>query len=216
MSGGDAVGPGQQIQSDSAFRTSGYPLFLPDYPTVEHETALGTRRLTLEDKHAFIAAVAAQHGQRLRRYLLARVRSAADASDLVQEVYLRLLRVPDHETIRMPEAYVFALANHVLYQYRLRNSRAPDPEALLEVLADAQSAFDNDPLTQSETRQRLVEVEDALRAVPPKARATMILHWRDGLTLDEVGEKLGFSRNMAKKYLAMALLRCRQRLETDE
>lgn len=172
--------------------------------------------MTEREKQVFIDAVAAEHGQRLRRFLLARVRSAADASDLVQEVYLRLLRVPDIETIRMPEAYVFALANHVLYQYRLRHSRTPDHAALLEVLTEAQSAFDNDPLTQSDTRQRMEGVERVLGQLSPKARATMILHWRDGLTLDEVGARLGFSRNMAKKYLAKALLHCRQRLGKDE
>jgi hypothetical protein len=39
-----------------------------------------------------------------------------------QEVYLRLLRVEDHETIRNPQAYLYTIANHVLYQHTLRNA----------------------------------------------------------------------------------------------
>jgi RNA polymerase sigma factor (sigma-70 family) len=171
---------------------------------------------TPDEKRAFIDAVAAEHGQRLRRFLLARVRNTADASDLVQEVYLRLLRVEDHETIRMPEAYVFALANHVLYQYRLRQRRAFEPTELLEVLAEAQTAFQNDPLAQSETQQRIEELEAVLMEMSPKARATLIMHQRDGLTLEQIGHQLGVSRPMAKKYLAKALLRCRQALEEQE
>jgi DNA-directed RNA polymerase specialized sigma24 family protein len=92
--------------------------------------------LPADEKRAFVDAVAARHGQRLRRFLLARVRHAADAADLVQEVYLRLLRVTDHETIRMPEAYVFALANHVLYQYRLKQSNGVEPLEAMVALTD--------------------------------------------------------------------------------
>jgi RNA polymerase sigma factor (sigma-70 family) len=171
---------------------------------------------TDKDRRAFVDAVAAQHGQRLRRFLHARVRNAADASDLVQEVYLRLLRVDNHETIRMPEAYVFALANHVLYQYRLRQSRTLQPSELIDAMAEAQSAFENDPLIQSETQQRIQELETVLSDLSPKARATLIMHRRDGLTLEQIGHELGVSRPMAKKYLAKALLRCRQALDEKE
>jgi RNA polymerase sigma factor (sigma-70 family) len=168
---------------------------------------------TSDEKRAFIDGVAIQHGQRLRRFLAARVRNAADASDLVQEVYLRLLRVEDHETIRMPEAYVFALANHVLYQYRLRQARTFIPTEVLNVLDEAQSAFENDPLVQSETQQRIEELEQVLAELSPKARATLILARRDGLTLEQIGGELGVSRPMVKKYLSKALLKCRQALE---
>jgi RNA polymerase sigma factor (sigma-70 family) len=171
--------------------------------------------LTLDEKRDFVDAIAAQHGQRLRRFLLARVRNTADASDLVQEVYLRLLRVGDHETIRMPEAYVFALANHVLYQYRLRQTKTLEPTDLLGILPERQLAFENDPLVQFEAAQRIAELEAVLSSLSPKARATLILHRRDGLTLEKIGEQLGISRSMAKKYLANALVQCRRALDSS-
>lgn len=169
--------------------------------------------MTADEKRAFIDTLAAQHGQRLRRFLFARVRNAADTSDLVQEVYLRLLRVDDHETIRMPEAYIFALANHVLYQYRLRQARSNEGAELLDVLSDAHAELENDPLVQSHNQQQIEELEEVLKDLSPKARATLILHRRDGLTLEQIGSQLGVSRPMVKKYLARALLRCRQALE---
>jgi RNA polymerase sigma factor (sigma-70 family) len=171
---------------------------------------------TPDEKRAFVDAVAAQHGQRLRRFLHARVRNAADANDLIQEVYLRLLRVDDHETIRMPEAYVIALANHVLYQYRLKQTRTLEPAELHDLMAEAQNAFQDDPLIQSETHQRIKELEHVLNDLSPKARASLIMHRRDGLTLEQIGAELGVSRPMVKKYLAKALLRCRQALEDKE
>lgn len=126
--------------------------------------------MTLEEKQAFVAAVEAQHGKRLRRFLLARVRSVADAADLVQEVFLRLLRVEDHESIRMPEAYMFALANHVLYQHRLRQARTSGSVDILEVLAEVESVPENDPAVHAETQQRVEELERALGSSRPGRR----------------------------------------------
>jgi RNA polymerase sigma-70 factor (ECF subfamily) len=168
--------------------------------------------MALDEKRAFVDAVVAQHGERLRQFLLACVRNASDASDLVQEVYLRLLRVQDHETIRTPEAYVFALANHVLYQYRLRQKtlKATDLPGFVPDTA----TLENDPLLQSEIEQQVTELEGALAKLPPKARATLLLHRCDGLTLERIAQQLGISRGMAKKHLANALLRCRQALNS--
>lgn len=171
--------------------------------------------MILDPKRAFVDAVAAEHGPRLRRFLLAAVRNTADASDLVQEVYLRLLRVDDHETIRVPEAYVFALANHVLYQYRLRQTKTFEPGDLLGVLPESQTAFENDPQAQLESAQRVAELESVLSGLSAKARATLILHRRDGLTLEQIGQQLGISRAMAKKHLANALLQCRRALDAS-
>lgn len=172
--------------------------------------------MTLEEKQAFVAAVEAQHGKRLRRFLLARVRSAADAADLVQEVFLRLLRVEDHESIRMPEAYVFALANHVLYQHRLRQAKSSGSVDILDVLAETETVPESDPAVQAETQQRVEELERALGQLSPRAQAALILHRRDGFSIEEIAEQFGVSRPMAKKYLAKALLHCRQRLASKE
>jgi DNA-directed RNA polymerase specialized sigma24 family protein len=50
----------------------------------------------------------------------------------------------------------------------------------------------------------------------PKAQATLLLHRRDGYSLEEIGAQLGVSRAMAAKYLAKALFHCRQRLQERE
>ena len=62
--------------------------------------------MTAETGQALVAALAASHGGQLRRFLSSRVRNAADIPDLIQEVYLRMLRIPDHDAIRSPEAYL--------------------------------------------------------------------------------------------------------------
>lgn len=61
----------------------------------------------MEGKNALVEDLAARHGERLRRFLRSRVRNSADIPDIIQEVFLRLLRVPNHKTIRAPEAFAY-------------------------------------------------------------------------------------------------------------
>jgi RNA polymerase sigma factor (sigma-70 family) len=131
---------------------------------------------------------------------------------LAQEVFLRLLRIDHHETIRSSEAYLYTIAFHVLHQHVLRRSAMPEAVEISALINELESAPGSDPATQCETRQQLDELQGALQQLSPKAQAVLLLHRRDGYSLEEIGAQLGFSRAMAAKYLSKALLHCRQRL----
>jgi RNA polymerase sigma factor (sigma-70 family) len=173
--------------------------------------------VTPDSKQAFVADLERRHGSRLRRFLASRLRSAAaDASDLVQEVFLRLLRIDRHETIRSSESYLFTIAFHVLHQHALRRSATPETMDVAALVEELASGPDNDPAGRAETQQRLEALQGALQELSPKAQAVLLLHRRDGYSLEEIGTQLGVSRAMAAKYLAKALLHCRQRLRELE
>lgn len=172
--------------------------------------------MTAETKQTLVAGLVVSHGEQLRRFLMARLRSAADVPDVVQEVFLRMLRVPNHETIRSPEAYLFTVAQHVAQQHALRQATAPVSVELSRMISELQGAVSADPEMQVAADQCLEALQGALDGLPPKARAAFMLHQRDGLSLLEVGERLGVSRAMVKKYLARALLHFRQSLQEAE
>ena len=170
--------------------------------------------MTASDKKAFVAEIEKQHGQRLRRFLASRLRyGAADVPDLAQEVFLRLLRIDRHETIRSSEAYLFTVAFHVLHQHVMRRSAAPEAVEITTLIDQMEAAPDADPVNRAETAQQIEELQEALQQLPPKARAVLLLHRRDGYSLEEIADRLGFSRANAAKYLAKALLHCRQHLQ---
>lgn len=165
------------------------------------------------DKQAFVADLERQHGQRLRRFLASRLRrDAADVEDLVQEIFLRLLRIDRHETIRSSESYLYTVAFHVLHQHLLRRAAAPEAVEITALIDEMESAPRDDPVTQVEMHQQLQDLHGALQQLPVKARAVLLLHRRDGYSLEEIGKQLGFSRANAAKYLSKALLHCRQYL----
>lgn len=161
------------------------------------------------DRKSFVAGMAERYGERLRRFIASRLRQTRDAPDLAQEVYLRLLRIERHELIRNPEAYLFTIANHLLHEHALRQSAAPLTVDVEEVLAQLHTLAEQDPAELADWQRRAEQLERAIDELSPKAQATLLLHRRDGYSLEEIGEQLGVSRAMAKKYLAKALIHCR-------
>lgn len=171
--------------------------------------------MAADAKQALVAGLVLRHGDQLRRFLVSRVRNVCDVPDIVQEVFLRFLRVPNHEAIRSPEAYLFTVARHVAQQHTLSQTSSTSSIDLQDLLAEPAHP-PNDPALEVSAEQSLEELERALQALPPKARATFLYHRRDGMTLDEIGQRLGVSRAQAKKYLAKALLQVRKQLEVME
>jgi len=169
-----------------------------------------------DHRKSFVTDVAARHGRQLRRYLAARVRNATDVADLAQEVFLRLLRVDRHDKIRSPEAYLFTIASHVLHQHALNRSTTPESVDIMDPLVDQRLAVESDPGVQRDLEERMKEMERALEQLAPNAQASLLLHCRDGWTLEEIGTRLGVSRSMVKKYIAKAVLHCRQQMKEPE
>jgi len=113
--------------------------------------------LSQPENHAFVTEIALQHGMKLRRYLAARLCNAADVPDLVQEVFLRMLRVERHESIRNPEAYVMTVAGHVLHQHMLRLATTPRNVAAIDVIVDLEQTLEHNPVVELDAQRRLQE-----------------------------------------------------------
>lgn len=182
---------------------------------LETGTVPSDKRVTADSKQVLVAGLVLTHGDQLRRFLVRRVRNPCDIPDIIQEIFLRMLRVPDHEAIRSPEAYLFTIARHVAQQHSLRKSTSSLSVELQDMLT-ALSEAPADPALEVSAQQSLEELERALQNLSPKVRATFLYHRRDGLTLEEVGNRVGVSRPQVKKYLAKALLQLRKHLADSE
>jgi RNA polymerase sigma factor (sigma-70 family) len=172
--------------------------------------------LAVEDTQTMVAGLAVRHGAQLRRFLFARVRNVADVPDIVQEVFLRMLRVTKIESIRSPEAYLFTVAQHVLQQHALRQSAMPPSAELARMLHSQHTCPDADPALEMDAHECLEQLQGALDEFSPNVRATFMMSRRDGMSFDEIASRLGTSRPMVKKYLMKALMQLRQRLEKAE
>lgn len=173
--------------------------------------------MTTPSSRAFVTDIEQAHGRELRRFLASRLRNAsADVPDLVQEIFLRLLRLKDHEAIRSPQAYLFTVASHVLREHALKKSARPELMDPLEVASHFQGGATADPADEIDVQQRLDQVDKDLTAISPRAYAILIMYRCEGMTLMEIGDRLGVSHSTVRKYLTRAIAYCDQRLEEME
>src|SRR3979411_2148438 len=146
----------------------------------------------------FVSAMERTHSRAVRSFLATRMRHAsADVPDLVQEVFLRLLRVPDHETIRNPQAYLYTIAGHVLHQYTLGRALVAEPIDPADIAVELGASLDSDPATAVELEQRFELIGKDLEQLSPRAYTTLMMFRCEGATLTEIGKRLGVSRVMA-------------------
>jgi RNA polymerase sigma-70 factor (ECF subfamily) len=139
-----------------------------------------------------------------------RKRGCDDPADLAQEVYLRLLRSSDAKEIRNPEAYLFAVAQNLLRERAVARRRegTPVPVDTLEMIP--QGAAQSSVQSEHERAELFARINRALDQIPPKSRAVVLLHYRDGLSYVEVGERLGISVHMVKKHVVKVLSHLRE------
>ncbi len=154
------------------------------------------------------ADVVAAQGKQLRHYLRSRLANEADAQDLAQEAYFRLLRVKDPSLVRDPVAYLYRIARNLIHE--LYTGLPPASDSLDDVeLADTATMSIEDV---AECGQQMERLERVLDTLSPKCRAAIVMHRRDGMTYSEIAGALGVSTAMVKKYLSQGLSRCRKRL----
>jgi RNA polymerase sigma factor (sigma-70 family) len=163
------------------------------------------------DTHRLVEGLAADCGKDLVRFIAKRLRSVADARDLAHEAYVRLLRVKRRDLIRDPRAYLYRIAANILYEFELK--RKADAVGLTRWseshLCDTEPSHPESDVESLLVRSR---IEAVLSQLSPKCRAVVILYRRDGMTYEEIGERIGISTSMVKKYLARGLRHCREQL----
>jgi RNA polymerase sigma factor (sigma-70 family) len=164
-----------------------------------------------EPRKAFIERILAHRGA-LQAFLYRRLRTKSDAADLVQEVYLRMLRVNDTDAILDPEAYLFTVAGNLLKENAAAGRRQASV-ANVEVADGTQPfaevrGFD----TALDDTRRVARLRVVLQELSPKCCAAVILQYRHELSYQEIADRLEVSPRMVKKYLTQALSHCRRRM----
>ena len=146
-----------------------------------------------EGNRALVERLFAQHGSALRAFFFRRVRRPPDAAELAQDVYLRMLRVPDLSAIKDLQAYLFTVANnlardHVVQERRDRSELDVDDPALQDQFAVPPS-IDGDV----DHGRRIARLREVLDQLPAKCQAAVILHYWHGQSHEEIA--LRFARS---------------------
>lgn len=152
-----------------------------------------------------------RYRRELHRYLMRRLRHPQDVDDLAQEVYMRLLRLDDTMVIHKPLAYLYGVSSHVLADYRIEVEQQTAVITVDSELAEEWESHGSmvlpDDLAERLNLQQQIAL--AMAQLPPTHQAVLLAHKRDGLSYNEVAEKLGLSIHTVEKYVTQAKARIR-------
>lgn len=150
------------------------------------------------------------YGAALRRYFRKRA-SAAEAEDLVQDVFVRLQKRAKAEAIIDVERYLFRIANNVLADRRreemLLSRRLDEAYDIIFEQAD-----DISPERVLIAKQTLSQLRDAIHELPPRTREAFTLHRFEEMTYPAIAKAMSISVGVVEKHLSRAMAHINARM----
>ncbi|MCT8164823.1 MULTISPECIES: sigma-70 family RNA polymerase sigma factor [unclassified Pseudomonas] len=141
----------------------------------------------------------------LHNWLRSKLGNAADAADLAQDTFVRLLQRREALELSAPRAFLRTVARGLVIDHWRREELH---RAYLEALAQV-------PEYQApsvETRELLLELLERiarlLDGLKPKVRRAFLLAQCDGLSHKQIAEHMGISLRSVERYVADALYHC--------
>jgi len=157
----------------------------------------------------------AEHRSALLRFLRRRLGgNAALAEDLTQETWLRAANAQGMAAIDNPRSYLFSIASNLALDHQRHVGHRVELQAAAEVVeavADRQPSPENVVLHRSEFA-RLLRAVDRLS---PRCREVFVLGKFEGLSLAEISQRLGISRNTVVTHMVHALAAIEREMASD-
>jgi RNA polymerase sigma factor (sigma-70 family) len=160
----------------------------------------------------FIATLYQRHRRSLLWYLSRLLPNRADAEEVAQEAFVRLLGAAHLETdLGRARNYLFATATNLARDnYRRRSARADGAHVPLD---DVQLEADEPlPERRLDAERGCRIVASALRSLHPRPRQAFLLHVQEELTYERIALQLGVSKKTIERDIALGLALCRSRL----
>jgi RNA polymerase sigma factor (sigma-70 family) len=161
----------------------------------------GDTKKSVRQTAADVEKVVKEYGPRLHRFLMRRFRIEDDVKDMMQEVFLRYLRVNPETLVKNPDAYLFGITFRVMTEFREAHPEevSVDPDTL-DAARELLGSTADDPLNEA-LRQELWRNVDRL---PRTKRAVLRLRLIEDLSDEEIASRLGIAEDTVKKYLYQA------------
>ncbi|QHD04362.1 sigma-70 family RNA polymerase sigma factor [Pseudomonas sp. R76] len=145
------------------------------------------------------------HHNWLNTWLRSRLGNAADAADLAQDTFVRLLQKTERFELKAPRAFLRTIARGLVIDHWRREEIQ---RAYLESIAHLPEAL----APSTEARALVLELLEAiarlLDGLKPKVRKAFLLSQCDGLTYKQIAQQMGVSVRSVERYIAEALYHC--------
>jgi RNA polymerase sigma-70 factor (ECF subfamily) len=150
----------------------------------------------------------------LARYFQRRVQDASEVDDLVQEVFLRIVRRGDAGELEKLEGYVFKTAASVLAD-RARRRKVRQADRHIPFEPDFHAGEAPGPERTLIGLETLETIGVALLELPERTRRVFILRRIEGLSASEIARRLGVSPTAVDKHMLKAVRHILARTRDD-
>ncbi len=138
----------------------------------------------------------------LLRYANRILPAGESAEDLVQDVFYRILKQDNLETLRNPRAFLMTAARNAAID-RLRKKR-PEPDQYQELDLPEKSSMDE--------AQMVIAIERAFGELPQRCRQVFVYSRLRGLDTNTIARAMGISPRMVQKHMSKAMAHFQDRL----
>jgi len=156
--------------------------------------------------HDVLRRIIHDHESTIRRFLRARLADHPDCDDLVQDLYVRLVRQANlDERLSLGEAqtrsYLISMAHNLV---RDRHRREVVRERTKSMMAE------EEPLAPSPedvlvSRRDLAAIRKAILGLPSNCRRAFVLSRFENLSYRQIAEEMNISISMVEKHILRAL-----------
>ena len=167
-----------------------------------------------------------RYGQSIFAFIISRVGDPATAEDLVQDVFMRVVRSASqfrgHASVR---TWLYTIARNLCIDHSRKMvhrrkvtldepiNRGDGPSATIISTAPASGPGADESL---DAQRQLDRIQKALLALPEDQRDVFILRQRQGMKFREIAELLGESENTIKSRMRYALTFLREALGREQ
>lgn len=152
-----------------------------------------------------VGSLYALEQRRLERLAARRV-GAANAADVVQDVFITLW-TRAREQIGCSSAYLTSATHYTAISHlRAERRRASLPQRITQEQYVAPIALPDQVVA---ARQELVRLNDTVAALPERTRQIFLLNRLHACSYEEIAAALGLSYSTVEREIARALLACR-------
>jgi RNA polymerase sigma factor (sigma-70 family) len=178
--------------------------------------------LALTDTDRDLSATLLREAGKLAAFIKVRVRNAADAEDILQDVFFEFVqayRLP--ESIEQISGWLFRVArNRIIDRFRKKKA-SPSTEAAQDheggsgalYLGIELPAFEGDPEAEVARSAILAALQNALDELPANQRDVFVAHEIEGVSFESLSRRDGVPVNTLLSRKRYAVLHLRQRLQ---
>lgn len=155
-----------------------------------------------------------EHHRSLVAFLYSRLGVLADAQEVAQEVYVRILTMDDTSQITNPRAFLFRVAANMAVD-RLR-MRAVRTQAVLESPPEIEPHESPMPEQHAVAIEQVQGLREALRELPAKTSRAFVMYAIEGREFAAIAQDMKLSERMVRYHVTNALAYCRERCNRPE